>query len=102
MAVEISGTKEKRDLVDRVANGPVFQKSPRLREFLLYVADCTINERLEGVREQQIAENVFNRRPDYNPGQDNIVRVEARRLRKHLEESFATEGKDEPVILSMP
>jgi hypothetical protein len=102
MAIEISAIKEKRDLVERVANSAVFQKSPRLREFLLYVADCTINERLEGVREQQIAENVFNRRPDYNPGQDNIVRVEARSLRKRLEAYFATEGKDEPVIISMP
>jgi hypothetical protein len=102
MATEISATKEKRDLVDRVANSPTFQKSPRLREFLLYVADCTINDRLEGVREQQIAENVFNRKPDYNAGQDNIVRVEARSLRKRLEAYFAAEGKDEPIILSMP
>jgi hypothetical protein len=102
MPIEVSGTKEKRDLVDRVANSAVFQRSPRLREFLLYVADCTINERLEGVREQQIAENVFNRKPDYNPGQDNIVRVEARSLRKRLDAYFAAEGKDEPIILSMP
>jgi hypothetical protein len=101
-ATEISAIKEKRELVDRVANSPTFQKSPRLREFLLYVADCTINERLEGVREQQIAENVFNRKPDYNPGQDNIVRVEARSLRKRLDAFFAAEGKDEPIILSMP
>ena len=102
MGIEVSATKEKRDLVCRVANSPTFQKSPRLREFLLYVADCTIEERLEGVREQQIATNVFNRRPDYNPGQDNIVRVEARSLRKRLETYFANEGKEEPVIISMP
>ncbi len=102
MATEISAIKEKRDLVDRVANSPIFQRSPRLREFLIYVSDCTINERLEGVREQQIAENVFNRKPDYNAGQDNIVRVEARSLRKRLDAYFAGEGKDEPMILSMP
>ena len=102
MATEISASKEKRDLVDRVANSPTFQRSPRLREFLLYVAECTISDRLEEVREQQIAANVFNRKPDYNPGQDNIVRVEARSLRKRLETYFATEGKDEPLIISMP
>jgi hypothetical protein len=45
---------------------------------------------------------VFNRKPDYNPGQDNIVRVEARSLRKRLEVYFATEGRNEPVIISMP
>jgi hypothetical protein len=99
---EISAIKEKRELVERVANSTVFQRSPRLREFLLYVADCTISDRLEGVREQQIAENVFNRKPDYNSGQDNIVRVEARSLRKRLDAYFAAEGKDEPIILSMP
>jgi len=102
MAVELSAVKEKRDLVDRVANSPTFHRSPRLREFLLYVADCTIGDRLDGVREQQIAANVFNRKPDYNSGQDNIVRVEARSLRKRLETYFATEGKEEPIVISMP
>lgn len=102
MSIEISGTREKKELVDRVANSPTFLRSPRLREFLLYVADCTIQERLAGVREQQIAANVFNRKPDYNSGQDNIVRVEARSLRKRLETYFATEGKEEPVVISMP
>jgi hypothetical protein len=102
MATGIADVKEKRELVGRVANSPTFQRSPRLREFLVYVADCTIDDRLEDVREQQIAANVFNRKPDYNPGQDNIVRVEARSLRKRLELYFATEGRDEPVIISMP
>jgi hypothetical protein len=102
MGTEAAGIREKRELVDRVSNSPTFQRSPRLREFLLYVADCTINEQLDGVREQQIAVNVFNRKPDYNPGQDNIVRVEARNLRKRLEAYFAAEGQHEPVLISMP
>ncbi len=102
MATEISAVREKRELVDRVANSPTFQKSPRLREFLVYVADCTTNDRLEDTREQQIAVNVFNRKADYNSGLDNIVRVEARSLRKRLEAYFATEGKNEPIVISMP
>src|ERR1051325_1352814 len=102
MASGTSAARDKRELVNRVAGSLTFQKSPRLREFLLYVAECTITNRREGAREQQIAANVFNRRPDYNPGQDNIVRVEARSLRKRLEAYFATEGKDEPIVISMP
>ena len=100
MEAVISTKREKRELVGRVANSPTFQKSPRLREFLVYVADCTIDDRLEDVREQQIATNVFNRKADYNPSQDNIVRVEARSLRKRLDAYFAGEGKDEPVVIS--
>jgi hypothetical protein len=93
---------EKRELVARVADSAAFQKSPRLRAFLIYVADCTLNNRLEDARELQIAQHVFHRKPGYNPGQDNIVRVEARSLRKRLEVYFATEGKDEQTILCMP
>jgi hypothetical protein len=102
MLTDVIGLKEKEELVERVANSATFSKSRRLREFLLYVADCTIHEHPEGAREQQIAVNVFNRKPDYNPGQDNIVRVEARSLRKRLEIYFATEGKEEPLIISIP
>jgi hypothetical protein len=93
--------EQKRQLVGRVAKSELFQRSPRLREFLLYVADCTLSERLEDVREQAIAARVFQRRPDPG-GQDSIVRAEARNLRKRLETYFTTEGAEEPVVLVMP
>lgn len=93
--------EEKRGLVDRVADSALFLKSPRLREFLLYVAECTLNDRPDGAREQSIAEHVFNRKPDYAT-QDSIVRAEARNLRKRLESYFATNGRDEATIIEMP
>lgn len=102
MSPETLAVEEKRELVVRVAESAAFQKSPRLRAFLLYVAECTLENRPEDAREQQIAQHVFHRKPGYNPGQDNIVRVEARSLRKRLETYFATEGKNEPIVLSMP
>jgi hypothetical protein len=102
MPAELSDSVEqKRALVDRVADSPLFQKSPRLREFLLYVADCTLTDQAGGAREQVIAEKVFNRKPDY-AAQDSIVRAEARNLRKRLEAYFATDGKDESTIIEMP
>lgn len=90
-----------RLLVQRVSSSELFQKSPRLREFLIYVADCTLESRLSEVREQIIAERVFGRRPDAG-AQDSIVRAEARNLRKRLELYFDTEGRDEPVTITMP
>ncbi len=100
--MQVLEAAERRELVDRVANSRSFQKSPRLRDFLLYVAECTISERLDDVREQLVGHHVFNRKFDYNPGQDNIVRVEARLLRKRLESYFQDEGKDEPLRIVMP
>jgi hypothetical protein len=99
---ESADAGEKYLLVERIAASSLFQKSPRLREFLLYVANCTLENRLAEAREQVIAERVFNRKIDSQGGQDSIVRAEARNLRKRLEVYFATEGKDDPIVVVMP
>lgn len=61
-----------------------------------------MQNRPEELREQLIGRAVFGRKPDYNPAEDNIVRVEMRQLRKRLEEYFATEGKEEPYVILIP
>jgi len=93
---------DKHLLIRRIAASELFTKAPRLRDFLLYAAECTLENRLADVREQVIAERVFKRSFDVHGGQDSIVRAEARNLRKRLETYFETDGKDEPVIVSMP
>jgi hypothetical protein len=101
-ALETADVQSRRALVDRVAASELFQKAHRLREFLLYVADCTLTNRPAEVREQVIAERVFGRKPEFQAAEDSIVRAEARNLRKRLESFFEREGKDEPVIILMP
>jgi hypothetical protein len=90
------------ELVQRVADSDYFCKGPKLRAFLLYVCENTILGRSENVREQLIGCKIFGRRADYDPSEDNIVRVEARELRKRLEAYFAHEGKDEAVVIEIP
>jgi hypothetical protein len=80
----------------------MFARSPKLREFLLYICENTLADRLERVREQQIGCEVFGRRPDYNMSGDSIVRVEARELRRRLELYFNTDGRDEPTVIVLP
>jgi len=94
--------QEMRGLVQRVANAPQFRKSPRLREFLLFACDRALQDRQDELREQSIGCAIFGRRPDYNPSEDNIVRVEARKLRMRLDEYFTSEGRDEPVLIEIP
>jgi hypothetical protein len=90
------------ELVQRVAGSGAFHRSPRLRELLLYICERSIQNHPEELREQAIGCGVFGRKADYNPGEDNIVRVEIRQLRKRLEEYFATEGKDEHIVILIP
>ena len=95
-------TDARWDVAQRVAASAGFQRSARLRELLLYICDRAIQNRPEELREQSIGRAVFGRKADYNPAEDNIVRVEMRQLRKRLEEYFLSEGKDEPYLILIP
>lgn len=90
------------ELAQRVADGPNFRNCPKLRAFFLYVCENALLGRVENVREQLIGTRVFGRHQDYNLNEDNIVRVEARELRKRLASYFADAGRNEPVIIEIP
>src|SRR5258708_20706189 len=90
------------EVVQRVATSTLFQRSPRLRELLLYICERSIQNRTEELREQQIGCGVFGRKSDYNPREDNIVRVEIRQLRTRLQHYFASEGTDNPSDILIP
>lgn len=90
------------DLVHRVTASSTFEKSPRLRAFLLHVCRCALDNKPELATEQQIGIAAYDRPPGYNPNEDNIVRSQARLLRMKLEHHFANEGKDEAIIITIP
>lgn len=89
-------------LVSRIASSPHLKTSPRLCEFLFYIAKCAIRDAPEEATEQQIGIRVFGRPPGYNSSEDSIVRTHARLLRQKLEAYFALEGADEDLILDVP
>jgi hypothetical protein len=100
LPAEEAGQREA--LVHRVASSTTFEKSPRLRAFLLHVCQCALDNRPEAATEQQIGIHVYDRPPGYNPNDDNIVRSQARLLRLKLEHHFANEGKDESIVITIP
>jgi hypothetical protein len=89
-------------LVLRVASSRSFKNSPRLRDLLLYVAECAIRDAPEDATEQQIGMKVFGRPPGYNSSEDSIVRSHARLLRQKLDAYFETEGVDEGLRIDVP
>jgi hypothetical protein len=89
-------------LAQRVAASKTFAGSQVLQAFLLYISERTLNGQGEQVKEQTIGTAVFHRKPDYDPGIDNIVRVRAGQLRQRLARYFDTEGEAEPLIISIP
>jgi len=90
------------ELVERVASSRQLVKAPRLRDLLLHVCRETLRGDKDALTEHQIGTSVFGRRSDYSPGDDSIVRVQARQLRHRLEEYFREDGRGEPLVIEIP
>ena len=101
-ASDVLTSKEKQELVQRVVGSLPFSRSPAMRAFLLYISEHALANRFERIKEQSIGSEVLGRRPDYDPAEDNIVRVRAHELRQRLEKYFATEGAQERFVIIIP
>jgi hypothetical protein len=94
--------EERRALIQRIAASAQFQRSARLRDFLLYVGTQSLKNGGAEIHEQEIGAKVFGRDASYDRSQDNIVRVNATELRKRIELYFVSEGAHETLILEIP
>jgi hypothetical protein len=98
----LAPTGEEWELLHRIGASVAFQKSNRLREFLLYVGKRKLEDPQCSIPEQEIGVAVFGRPVGYDTGQDNLVRVQASQLRKKLQQYFAAEGRDESIVVELP
>lgn len=93
---------ERWQLVLRIVAAPSFQRSERLRDFLLYAVERSLHGHNDALTEQQIGRAVFGKPLNYSPVEDSAVRVQARHLRIKLSEYFTGPGRDEPLLLEIP
>jgi hypothetical protein len=94
--------RQEWQLALRIVASKGFCKSDLLQKFLLYVCEQQLMGNTHEITEQRIGTQIFNRTPDYNPGEDNIVRSYARLLRKRLDKYFEGEGCEEPMWVVIP
>jgi hypothetical protein len=96
-----SSNDSRWDLVQRVAASR-FSKPTQLRDIFFYICRRALADPNATIKEYEIGCNVLGRKEDFNPNDDNIVRVQFTHLRKKLEEYFSSEGKDEPIQIVVP
>ena len=78
-------------------------RTPRLENFLSYIAERYFQNRIDEINEYNIATEVFGRsKTTFISSRDSIARVEAHRLRKRLEEYYKTDGNDHEIQISLP
>jgi hypothetical protein len=93
---------ECRALVQRIVSSRHFARAHQLRDILLYLAERALGDSPAGVHEHEIACTVLGRKADFNPHEDNIVRVQVSHVRKRLDDYFGAEGAHESVRILIP
>ncbi len=88
--------------IERLKRSQLFSGSEKLASFLSFVVDEAINGKSGPPKEAMIGNAIYGREPPYDPRFDSAVRVEARRLRRKLDEYYAGEGFGDPIRISMP
>jgi TolB-like protein/Flp pilus assembly protein TadD len=94
--------EEIRAQVDKIAASRLFARSERLCRFLRFCVDQALEEKGDQLKEQLVGVEVFDRRGDYDPRTDPIVRVEARRLRSKLKDYYTSLGRPDCVVIDFP
>lgn len=88
--------------VERLLADRLFTRSTRLCRFLRFSVQQTLAGNGGTLKEQVIGVEVFDRKPDYDPRIDPIVRVEARRLRAKLKAYYSSHGRGDPIMIGLP
>lgn len=87
--------------LNSVVNSEILKGSTRLQEFLKYVVKVKIEGNDSKIPAKVIAEDVYKRSISGSSDNDNVVRVDAGRLRRRLEQYYVGAGKNDPVRIYM-
>ena len=94
--------EEIRRQLGRILDYGELQASVRRRKMLEYVVEQTLADRTRQLKATSIAMAVFDRGPDFDQQLDPVVRLEARKLRRDLDNYYASAGRYDPIRISIP
>jgi hypothetical protein len=85
----ISSPAVLRDHLREVLESPAFRGSRRCQQFLRHIVEKAIGSHYDDLKERTLGVELFGRSPDYDTGEDAIVRVTASDVRKRLHQFYA-------------
>jgi len=88
--------------LERILACDAFAGSKRLSAFLRFVVERTLSGDTAGIKEYRIGVEVYERGQGFDSRIDNIVRVEANRLRTKLRDYYERIGSGDPVRIEIP
>jgi serine/threonine-protein kinase len=101
---ELAKDSEERALaqLNRIISSKAFRQADRLKRFLSYVVAETISGRGDRLKEFAVGVEVFGKDTSFDPRNDPIVRVQARRLRAQLARYYREDGQEDELVIEMP
>ena len=86
----------------RLLASHAFPASARRRKLLEYVVEQTLAGRGDRLKAYDLAVSVLGRDASFDPQGDPIVRIEVGRLRRDLEHYYLTDGRADPIRITIP
>ncbi|WP_316397162.1 hypothetical protein [Bradyrhizobium sp. 33ap4] len=80
----------------------IFSRSGNLFSLLRFVVEESLAGRGETLKELVIGDALYGKQQPYDPRIDSTVRVEARRLRRKLDEYYRADGASRPIRIELP
>lgn len=90
-----------RHELDRLLDSKIFRRSGRLSAFLRFSVEAVLGGKGR-LQEYEIGIVVLDRTRDFDPRIDPSVRVQAHRLRSKLRQYYKTEGRYDPLEITLP
>jgi adenylate cyclase len=91
-----------RRQVAKILISPQFVNSPNLRNFLSFIVEKTLTGQAADIKGYTVATEVLGRKADFDPNLDPIVRIQAGRLRRALEQYYRVQGLSDAVVIEVP
>jgi adenylate cyclase len=102
MSIQSIDKNQILEQLSRILRSQVFRNSEMLRNFLSFIVQEIIKENGMALKQYSIAIHAFGRKDDFDSTADPIVRIQASRLRRNLEQYYREEGKNDPILISLP
>ena len=88
--------------LERILQSAEFKATDKQRKFLSFVTYKTLEGRSSELKGYTIALDVYKRTEEFDSQADPIVRLEAGRLRRALEDYYQNAGRNDPVHIEIP
>src|SRR5579883_1070098 len=103
-AIELARDSEGKiaEQLSRILASKAFRQADRLKRFLSFIVEETVAGRGERLKEFVVGVEVFEKPESFDPRNDPIVRVQARRLRAQLSRYYREEAPDSEIVIELP